>query len=153
MDNETEERNYGAEPWRAPTLKEDDALLFSECGRVVKAHTYGHDDCGIDYRSHYFRIVRARYGGCFLLVKHGGGEERFQLDYSKARIGQFFEPLDSTQRYLLMHLFYNVHSQAKQATREKTAHEYKTAFANGKLKKRKQRGSSTIKVWIERELL
>src|SRR5687767_12519341 len=94
------EKNWGAEKWRAPELQDGDELLYSECGRVVPAHTYGHDRNGIDYRSHYFRIVK-HGGSAFLLVKHGGGEERLRLDYNARRAAQFFERLDSTERYLL----------------------------------------------------
>lgn len=32
-----------------------------------------------------------------------------------------------------------------------TAHEYRTAFAEGRLKKRKRRGADAVKVWIERD--
>jgi hypothetical protein len=144
---EREKRNWGDDPRRAPTLQDGDTMLYSECGRVIK-NSYGHKD-GIDYRSHYFTLVKREFGGVDLLVKHGGGEERFQLDYSKARATQFFEPLDSTQRYLLMHLFYNVNSKAKQRATEETANRYRTAFAKGALKKRKVRGSDNVKVWID----
>lgn len=144
-----EEKNWGAEEWRAPQLEEGDTLLFSECGRVVKAHTYGHDRDGIDYRSHYFRIVK-RHGACYLLVKHGGGQEGFRLDY---RAAQFFAPLDSTERYLLMHTFYNTHAHARRSATRETAETYQRAFAEGRLKKRKVRGTETVKVWIENSLL
>ena len=33
--DEIEERNWGAEVYRAPDLSEDETLLFSECGRIV----------------------------------------------------------------------------------------------------------------------
>lgn len=149
MTNETTERNWGAEAWRAPDLKEGDALLFDECGRIVEAGTYGHGSNGIDYRSHYFRIVAAQYGGCYLLVKHGGGQERIQLDYSVARARQFFEPLDSTQRYLLMHMLHSVHRKAQDEATKETATAYRAAFADGRLRKRKHRGTEGYKVWIE----
>lgn len=142
------EKNWGAEEWRAPTLDDGDVLLFSECGRVVKAGTYGHGQDDIDYRSHYFRIVKYG-GGAYLLVKHGGGEERVQLDYSASRVAQFFKPLDSSERYLLMHLFYNMHVKARREATEKTAADYRKAFAEGRLKKRKVRGSNNVKVWID----
>jgi hypothetical protein len=149
MNNTAEGRNWGAEDWRAPKLEDDDTLLYSECGRVVKAHTYGHDNNGIDYRSHYFSIVKKRFGGCWLLVHHGGGQEQFQLDHSVGRVRLFFESLDSTQRYLLMHAFYNVHSCAREVAASETAATYRKAFVDGRLKKRKNRGRDTVKVWIE----
>jgi len=148
---ETEERNWGAEECRAPTIYEGDELLFSECGRVIKARTYGHDGNGIDYRSHYFRIVK-RSGRAFLLVKHGGGEERFEIDYNAKRAAQFFEPFDSNQRYLLMHMLFQIYKHAQRAASEETAAKYKQAFVNGRLKKRKMPRSDVVKVWIESQL-
>ena len=148
---ETEERNWGAEAWRAPDLAEGDTLLYSECGRIIKAGTYGHGRNGIDYRSHYFRIVAGAHGsGCWLLVKHGGGQERIKLDYSATRAAQFFEPFDSDARYLLMHMLFSVAREAADDERARTSARYKSAFVAGLLKKRKLRGQDAVKVWIDR---
>jgi len=147
----TSEKNWGAEAWRAPDLAEGDTLAFSECGRIIEVGTYGHGSNGIDYRSHYFSVVNGAHGhGCYLLVKHGGGQERVELDYSAKRAAQFFGPLDSNSRYLLMHMLYSVHRKAQVDATAKTAGVYKSAFIAGTLKKRKQRGRDTVKVWIER---
>lgn len=38
------ERNWGAEPWRAPDTEEGDSLIFSACGQVHAeraAHVHG----------------------------------------------------------------------------------------------------------------
>lgn len=144
------ERNWGAEPNRAPDLNDGDILLYDECGRVVEAHTYGNDNNGIDYRSHYFRVVKGSHGyGCWLLVKHGGGQERFQLDYNPTRCKQIFERLDSTERYLLMHMLFTVHRQAQVTARNDTKNLYTSAFVAGRLKKRKLPARGIVKVWIE----
>lgn len=149
MKNEAE-RNWGAEPWRAPDLAEGDAIMYSECGRIIEAGTHGHGRNGIDYRSHYFRVVSGTNGhGCFLLVKHGAGQERIKLDYNAQRAAQFFEPLGSNERYLLMHMLFSVSREARTVAQAETATTYRKAFIDGRLKKRKARGQSTIKVWIE----
>ena len=142
---------YETEPNRAPTLQEEDTLLFCEHGRIIEANTYGHDRNGIDYRSHWFRIVK-HWSRAFLLVKHGGGEERFELDYNAARAAQFFEPLNSNQRYLLMHMLYQIHSKARRAGNDETAQKYKQAFVDGRLKKRKMPRSNSVKIWIEAKI-
>ena len=143
-----QERNWGAEEWRAPDIEEGDEILFSECGRVVQSGTYGHGQTGIDYRSHYFTIVKNR-GWAYLLVKHGAGQERIEIDYSANRVTQFFVNLDSTERYLLMHVFYNIHKEAARNAHLKTKQQFQSAFVSGKLKKRKIRGTDAVKVWIE----
>jgi hypothetical protein len=145
--------NWGDDERRAPAIEDGDVLLYSECGRIIKANTYGHGSNGIDYRSHYFRVVKGSNGfGCFLLVKHGGGQERIKIDYSAQRAAQFFEPLDSNARYLLMHMLHSLHREAQKATAEETARRYQAAFVAGTLKKRKQRGSDVVKVWIDRPI-
>jgi hypothetical protein len=143
-----EERNYGAEPWRAPDLAEGDTLLYSECGRIIKAHTYGHGSNGVDYRSHYFRVVK-NGSYCYLLVKHGAGRERIQIDYSAQRAAQFFDHLDTNESYLLMHMLFSLYKQTRRDAEAATAATYKSAFISGKLKKRKARGQDSVKVWID----
>lgn len=146
----SEERNWGAEPWRAPDLDKDDVLLFSECGRIIKAGTYGHGANGIDYRSHYFSVVKGAHGyGCYLLVKHGGGQERFKIDYSPERAVLFFTLLDSNARYLLMHMLFSVAKDSAKIAADDAAAKWRAAFVNGTLKKRKVRGSDSVKVWID----
>lgn len=141
--------NWGAEPWRRPAIGKDDVLLYSEHGRIVQKGTYGHVDNAIDYRSHWFCIIRPEFGPCFLVVKHGGGEERFELLYRTAEVHLFFERLDSTERYLLMHTLYRVHNNATQQANEKTRHKYEQAFLTKRLKKRKMPKSDRYTVWID----
>ncbi len=52
-----------------PPLQEGDTLLYDEPGRCG----------GIDHHSHHFRLVRRQYGGHVVLVRHGGGDERFGI--------------------------------------------------------------------------
>lgn len=136
-----EERNWGAEPWRAPAIGKDDALIFSECGRVLD---------NVDYRSHWFVLTKC-HSFYFLLVKHGGGEERLQIGWSD-RLAQALAAVDSDNRYLLMHTMHKINSSAKQYAWDNANATYKKAFAEGRLKKRKVRGQAAVKVWIEPEI-
>ena len=136
------EKNWGAEPFRAPDLSEGDTLIYSECGRVLD------NTC---YRSHYFRLVRGQYGGYYLLVKHGGGQERTKIAYSN-RIIPSLENLDSDARYFIFHTMHRIELEARTLAVENTASKYRAAFVNGKLKKRKLRGQPSVKVWIENRI-
>jgi len=133
------EKNWGAEEWRQPKEHDGDTVLYSECGRVLDR---------VDYRSHWFKLVNGQYGGYALLVKHGGGEERVQLGYNKRIAAPFFN-MDSDARYLLLYQFLSIYHDAKRAAEDATAKLYRTAFAEDRLKKRKQRGQDAVKVWIE----
>lgn len=143
MNNE----NWGAEPWRAPTLGKDDVALFSEHGRVI------HPKAGrtaVDFRSHWLILVKNIIFYA-LLVKHGGGEERIVINGFAIENGLVptLESADSDTRYLLLYALYSTHQKATRLSAEKTASLYRKAFAEGRLKKRKQRNSETVKVWID----
>jgi hypothetical protein len=130
--------NYGAEAWRAPKIKEGDTVLFSECGRVL--------DC--DYRSHWFMLVKPKFGFYTLLVHHGGGEERIVLTTFNHIVG-ILGTLDTHQRYLLLHLLFSIQREARSNATQETANAFKVAFVEGRLKKRKVRGQSAYKVTVE----
>lgn len=138
--SESRETNWGAEPARAPSLAEGDNLIYSEHGRVLD---------NVCYRSHWLCLVRAQFGGYYLLVKHGGGQERFQIAYSK-RMVQALENIDSDSRYFLLHSMLKINHDAARNASEATSARYRAAFVNGTLRKRKQRGGNAFKVWIER---
>ena len=57
--------------------------------------------------------------------------------------------MDSSSRYYLSHTFLRVIHATELKVREKTASEYKQAFAEGRLKKRRLRESTAVKVWTE----
>lgn len=139
-------KNWETDIRRRPTIKEGETLLFSEHGRIVK----GGEHYSVDYRSHWFCLTKNEYH-YYLLVSHGGGEERIQIEYS-ANIGyllQTLEQADSDTKYFLFYHMYRVHKNAAKNAMEETAARYRSAFVNNKLKKRKQRGGSGYKVWIE----
>ena len=105
---------------------------------------------GTCYRAYWMRLVKAQYGGYFLLVKHGGGEERFSVGYS-ARIVEALAGMDSDNRFFLLHTMMKMHHEASRAASEATAGEYRKAIAEDRLRKRKVRGQAAVKIWIERE--
>lgn len=130
------ESNWGAEPWRQPTELEGETVYFSECGRVMNR---------TDYRSHWFKLVRGKFGFVFLLVKHGGGEERFKLTYN-TKAAEALATLDSDARYLLLHMFFSVWRNTRSDARKETASKYSMAFVEGRLKKRKKQGRYIVSI-------
>jgi hypothetical protein len=133
------ELNWGAEPERAPDVAEGETILFSECGRVLN---------NIDYRSHYFRLIKGEYGDVVLLVKHGGGQERIR-EHLLRKIVKTLELLDSDNRYMTLYAVFQAYREGKKHGEEVTAMKYREAFVSGRLKKRKVRNSSSVKVWIK----
>lgn len=147
MDIATEQRTstWQLDPRRAPALQQEDQLIYDEHGRIVYWTEERKPGEGVDCRSHWFRIVR-RHGSYYLLVKHGAGEERVKL-YGWGNFRAMFEPLSSDARYSLMHHMLSVHHDAQRQARADIHDLYRTAFAQGRLKKRKVKGG--VKVWIE----
>jgi hypothetical protein len=141
MDMETrdETRRWELEAWRAPTLQEGDVEIFSEPGRIA---------FNVDYRSHWFKLVQVRCGWYYLLVQHGGGEERHKLA-TKPQFVETLACLSSDLRYLTLHNYLNIIHEAQSVARYNAIDEYRKAFVDGRLKKRKMPGRDVCKVWIE----
>lgn len=131
-------KTFGIRPIAAPALQEGDEMLCDEPGRCG----------GVDAHSHHFRMVKAQYGGFFLLVRHGGGDERIALGY-RTFIHGALSSFDSNGRYWLLHSIYHMHNDAVRAVAEKTAATWRKAAAEKRIKTRKYPAKGTVKVWIE----
>lgn len=116
----------------------EERIIFDEPGRVL-GRTEGHG--GTDCRSHYFRVVKHPYDSYRLLVRHGGGDESWPLDYSTLTIDAL-RSLDSDARYRILWVIMQAHHDSERAAKESTAKKYVDAFISGRLKKR------GAKVWI-----
>lgn len=147
MDIATEQRTstWQLDPRRAPALQEHDELIYDEHGRVLYWTEERKPGEGVDCRSHWFRIVR-QYGSYYLLVQHGAGGERIPVG-SWGNFRAMFDPLTSDARYSVMHHMLNIHHEAQREARAEVHTAYRTAFAEGRLKKRKVKDG--IKVWTE----
>lgn len=131
-------------PSNAPALAEDDTIVFDEPGRIIRRKPEGNYD--VDCRSHWFRLVK-NFGGWFLLVRHGAGDERIRLGYRMD--DTLLELLPSDARYrLLWQIMETYHDGVAHGT-SATESQYRLAFVDGRLKKRKVKDG--FKVWIEPE--
>lgn len=141
-------KSAGVHPANPPALKEGDTLVYDEPGRCG----------GLDCHSHHFRVVKGEHGSRhYLLVRHGGGDERIELVSSwgclvgamgRAEVDHL-APLDSNGRYWLLHTIYSVHRDAARTARQRTAAEWMQAAATKRIKTRKTRGYHSVRVWIE----
>lgn len=86
-----------------------------------------------------------------ILVTHGGGSEALALESSYCSLPALLELAGANERacYGIMFSMYQMATQARRAATDSTAMEYRRAFADGTLRKRKQRGANGVKVWIE----
>jgi len=149
--------SYLEREWRAPAVDEDDEIVFDEPGRVLppskaQCQIGGIMQHGTDCRSHYFRVTRPdpnKFSGKFRLwVQHGSGTESWDLDYDRRTVEALRE-LDSDSRYRILWVIMYAHKTSFEAGAYQAADRYRTAFVEGRLKKRKVRGSEACKVWIE----
>lgn len=125
------------EAWRAPTVPEGEPIVFDEPGRIVGR---------VDYRSHHYRLAGDALGYT-LFVRHGGGDESMKLPLFKNGV-ELLRGMDSDARYLMLNALYRAHRDGMEIGRSETAREFRQAFADGRLKKRKVRGQANVKVWI-----
>lgn len=124
-------------PVNPPQLTESDRLLYDEPGRCG----------GLDSHCHHYCVVSSR-GSLWLLVRHGGGDERFRLSVS----GTLIEPLaalDSNGRYWMLNAIYHAQSDAARKASNEEMMRWRTAAYQKRIRVRKQRGGNMVKVWIE----
>jgi hypothetical protein len=132
---------YETEAWREPKHYETDTVVCSEHGRIAY---------NIDYRSHWFVLVRGEFKHYALLVKHGGGEERIPMPaVNFGFTADVIFSLPSDERYLMLHHLYDVYLHARREAEDATAAKFKRAFVDGRLKKRRLPRRGYTKVWIE----
>ena len=137
------------DPDRAPAVKTDDLIMYDEPGRIIYRTAENKPGDGVDYRSHWYRMIKPRFGPWTLLVRHGGGDERVELGYDYNNFPAIFDPLTPDARYLLMNQLMLTYRAGADDGRAKTNARYKTAFAEGRLKKRKLPNQQAFKIWIE----
>ena len=126
----------GVYPINAPELGDGDIQLYDEPGRCG----------GLDSHCHHYRLVRS-HGMVCLLVRHGGGDERFRLSHTNSLLDAF-AAMDPTARYWMFNTIYHARSDAARESREREAMRWRTAAAEKRIRTRKNRGANTVKVWI-----
>ena len=115
----------------------------------------------VTYESHRFWVhflnftwggdsIGERYSGCLVVVNHGGGWEVYRGDYMMAEALSRFGD-DDKGLFLLCWAMFDAARENREVGKIETVREYRQAFVDGRLKKRKQRGSTFYKVWIEKE--
>jgi hypothetical protein len=133
-------KRYGVRPVDPPALQEGDELVYDEPGRCG----------GLDSHCHHLRVVKARYGGFKLRVRHGGGDEQIDLGSTRMAIDALSQ-IDSDSRYWLLLRLYHVQNDAARQAAQRTAETYRQAFIDGRLKKRKMPGRDAYKITLESE--
>lgn len=132
-------KSFSTRPVSPPDLAEGEKLIYDEPGRCG----------GIDCHSHHFRVVKGRYSGHLLLVRHGGGDERIGFGCTGDLMLPSLDQLDSNARYWLLHTIYSTHDQTQRETRDSLNAKWRQAAADGRIRTRKNRSRGTVKVWIE----
>lgn len=136
--------------WRAPTVPERDTLVFDEPGRVLHHHTAHRGKQAVCYSSFWYRVTRDNVTGALTLrVKHGGGEQSQPLGHDGDPLVCALASMVSDDRFRVLHEMRTQREDGMRLAEAKVCHEYRQAHADGRLKKRKVRGQSAVKVWIE----
>jgi hypothetical protein len=117
----------------------DRNVLYDEPGRCG----------GQDSHCHHYRVVGAATGVSFpaLLVRHGGGDVEVRLSNGKAVLAALAQ-LDSNGRYWLLNALYHAHADALRLGGATEAARWRQAAAEKRIKVRKVRGQSAVRVSI-----
>ena len=132
--------------WRRPSVASDEDVLWDEPGRILQ---WGEDGKKTDCTSHHFLVVKPMYGRCALKVRHGAGDESFNLTWDREGVQRIFSALPSDERFRLCWIIMDAYKDGAKQAQTATKQQYIQAFADGRLKKRKVRGQPKVKVWIE----
>jgi len=130
-------KSTGVYPVHPPDLKEGDMLLHDEPGRCG----------GLDSHSYHYRVVMARFGGLYLYVRHGAGQEYIRLSTEKT-LRDRLAAMDSDTRYWILGAIYHASCDADTNSRNTTNGIWQQAAAEKRIKTKKQRGSASVRVWI-----
>lgn len=120
-----------------PEMQSGDVLLYDEPGRCG----------GVD--SHHMDCRLVDNCGLYLLVRHGGGEERIHVSSTRSALKAAFEAMDSNARYWVFAAIQGAHSDGADEAQKKESTRWRTAAAQKRIKTQKQRGRDAVKVWIE----
>jgi hypothetical protein len=126
-------------PIDPPDLDEFDTMLADLPGRCG----------GLDSHSHHFRVVK-RFGSHYLLVRHGGGDERHSLGVQPDAVKRMLT-MDDDSMYWQLQMIYHVQDTSARKAAEEERRTWSKAAAEKRIRTRKRRGSSSVKVWIEPE--
>ena len=126
--------NYQPNP---PALLDGDVLLFDEPGRCG----------GLDSHSHHFRLVK-HSSSLFLLIRHGGGDERMRL-YPHRDLPKFLEAMDSNTRYWMLATIHSAYSDGEIYGRDRVREIWTQAAIEKRIRTRKLPSRGIVKVWIE----
>lgn len=121
-------------PLNPPELSDGETLVRDEPGRCG----------GLDSHCHHYCLTM-RHANYYLLVRHGGGDERIPLFKPEV---DAIKGLDSTSCYWIMGAIYHANAEGKRNARQAADLQWRTAAAEKRIKTRKLRGAEGVKVWI-----
>jgi len=129
----------GIHPVNPPAIEDGDTVLFDEPGRCG----------GIDSHCHHYRVIKGKFGGLQLLVRHGGGDERIPYISNGKAFTAALETLDSDGRYWVLNAMYHAQSKAKREGVEAEGNRWRNAAAEKRIKTRKIPSQGIVRVWME----
>ena len=127
-------KNVGTREPNPPELQPDETLLHDEPGRCG----------GIDSHCHHYRVVKS-HGSLWLLVRHGGGDERLRLS------GPVINGLEilAGARYWTLNAIYHAYADGRRAGKQAECDTWRKAAAERRIEVRKIRGCAAVKVSIK----
>jgi hypothetical protein len=128
----------GVYPVRPPVLLDGEELIYDEPGRCG----------GQDSHCHHFRLVK-RHGDYVVVVRHGGGEERFRIASHRpgaTPLVESMERMDSNGRYWSLHLLYYSMAEAALTAQEQERMRWTAAAAEKRIKLRRRNGGIRVDI-------
>lgn len=128
----------GVRPVNPPDVKQGETIIYDEPGRCG----------GLDSHCHHYRVTQ-HYSSVFLLVRHGGGDERLSFGGCDRVLLRSLAALDSNNRYWMLNALYHAASDYARVARQKERNVWQVAAMEKRIKVRKGRGTNSVTVTIK----
>ena len=139
-------KNIGTRNISAPSVPDGATLVYDEPGRcspMLDGKPYK-----LDHHCHHYRIYKGDYGHV-AVVELGMGRVEFMESYDVDRLVPLMRSMDSDARFIMLMTLEHTWNEAESKGRASESHKYRSAFADGRLKKRRLPKRGTTKIWIE----
>jgi hypothetical protein len=107
---------------------------------------------GTCYGAYTLKLAKGEYGrDKYLLVQHGGGREVWRVPafYDGGALDEMILALPERLQYALLMTLYKIGRDSRAQAQTETRQEVFKAHVDGRLKKKKNRGTASYKVWID----
>lgn len=129
-----------------PETANSQELIINIQGPVIQGENHS-----VTYESYNLSVVKD-YNLYYLLVRHGGGQEKIRLSTAIKTMLGALQKMTDVEAFSVLFSIYDAHKRSARESADKTARHWLKAATENRIKRRKVRNQNRIKVWIMDEV-